>query len=109
MLADPDPVASSSSPKPRSGGRGAYTGDRSCSSSSGLSPPWGRASREESTPVLGCVSVGVGRTPPRPGGVRGVVGAGEVAAHQSFRNEGIVSCIAVISGVGRQPPGDHDV
>ena len=62
-----------------------------------------------STPVLGCVSVGVGRTPPRPGSVRGVVGAGEVAAHQSSRNEGIVSGTAVISGVGRWSPGDRNV
>ena len=60
---------------------------------------WGTSSR--STPVLGCVSVGVGRTPPRLGSVRGVVGA-EVAAHQSSGNEGIVSGIAVISGVGRR-------
>ena len=41
-------------------------------------------------PVLGRVSVGVGCTPPRPSSVRGVVGAGEVAAHQSSGNEGIV-------------------
>ena len=34
--------------------------------------------------------------------VRGVVGAGEVAAHQSSRNEGNVSGVAVISGVGRR-------
>ena len=33
---------------------------------------------------------------------RGVVRAGEVAAHQSSQNEGIVSGIAVISGVGRR-------
>ena len=62
-----------------------------------------------STPVLGRVLVGVGRTPPRPCRVRGVVGAGEVAAHQSSRNEGIVSGIAVISGVGRRSPCDRDV
>ena len=59
--------------------------------------------RSRSTPVLGRVSVGVGRTPPRPCSVRGVVGA-EVAAHQSSRNEGSVSGIVVISGVGRQSP-----
>ena len=39
---------------------------------------------------------------------RGVVGA-EVAAHQSSQNEGIVSGVAVISGVGRRSPGDRDV
>ena len=42
-----------------------------------------RDTRSRSTPVLGRVSVGVGLTPPRPGSVRGVVGAGEVAAHHS--------------------------
>ena len=51
-------------------------------------------------PVLGRVSVGVGCTPPRPGGVRDVVRAGEIAAHQSSRIESIVFGIAVISGVG---------
>ena len=38
-----------------------------------------------------------------------MVGAGEVAAHQSSRNEGNVSGVAVISGVGRQSPCDRDV
>ena len=68
-----------------------------------------RDTHSRSTPVLGRVSVGVGRTLLRPGNVRGVVRAGEVAAHQSSRNEGIVSGIAVISGVGRRSPGDRDV
>ena len=44
----------------------------------------------------------MGRTPPRSCSVWGVVGAGEAAAHQCSRNEGIVSGIAVISGVGRR-------
>ena len=61
------------------------------------------------TPVLGRVSVEVGRTPPRLCSVRGVVGAGEVAAHQSSGNEGNVSGIAVFSGVGRRSPCDRDV
>ena len=61
-----------------------------------------------STPVLGRVSVGVGHTPPRLSSVRGVVGA-EVAAHQSSRNEGIVSGIAVILGVGHRLPCGCDV
>ena len=43
----------------------------------------------QSTPVLGCTSVGVGCTPPRSGNVQGVVRAGEVAAHQSPGNEGL--------------------
>ena len=38
-----------------------------------------------------------------------MVVAGEVAAHQSSRNEGIFSGIAVISGVGRRSPCDRDV
>ena len=62
-----------------------------------------------STPVVGRVMVGVGRTPPRLCSVRGVVGTGEIAAHQSSGNEGIVSGIAVISGVGRWSPCDRDV
>ena len=61
-----------------------------------------------STPVLGCVSVMLGRTPPCSSSVWGVVRA-EVAAHQPSRNEGIVSGIAVISGVGRWSTCDHDV
>ena len=67
-----------------------------------------RNTYSRSTPVLGCVSVRVGRTPPRPDGVRGVVGAGEVAAHQSSGNESNVSGIAVFSGVGRRSPCDRD-
>ena len=61
-----------------------------------------------STPVLSRVSVGMGHTPPRPCSIPGVVGSGEVA-HQSSRNEGIVSGIAVISGVGCRSPCDRDV
>ena len=60
-------------------------------------------------PDLHLYSVGVGRTPPRPGSVKVLVGAGEVAAHLSSRNESIVSGIAVISGVGRRSPCDRDV
>ena len=63
-----------------------------------------RDTSSRSTPVLGRVSVGVVRAPPRSCLVWGVVGAGEVAAHQSSRNEGIVSHIAVISGVGCRLP-----
>ena len=62
-----------------------------------------------STPVLGHLSVGVGRTPPRSGGIRGVVGPGEVAARQYPGNEGFVSSIAVIPGVGCRSPCDSDV
>ena len=42
------------------------------------------------TPVLGRVSVEVGRSPPRSTRVWGVVRPGEVVAHQSSRNEGAV-------------------
>ena len=41
-----------------------------------------------SSPVFGCVLFGVGRSPSRSTRVRGVVGPGEVDAHQSSRNEG---------------------
>ena len=68
-----------------------------------------RDTRSRSTPVLGRVSVGVGCTPPRSCRVRDVVGAGEVPAHQPSRNEGNVSGVAVISGVSRHFPCDHDV
>ena len=68
-----------------------------------------RDTRSGSTPVLGRVSVGMGRTPPRTGSVQGVVGAGEVAAHQPSRNEGMVSGIAVISGVGCRSRRDRDM
>ena len=60
-------------------------------------------------PDLHLVSVGVGSTHPRSCRVRGVFGAGEVAAHQSSRNEGIVSGIAVISRVGHRSPCDRNV
>ena len=59
-------------------------------------------------PDLHLYSVRVGRTP-RSVCVRGVVGGGEVASHQSSRNEGDVSGIAVISGGGRWSSGDRDV
>ena len=58
--------------------------------------------------LFGRVSVLVGRTPPRSCSVWVVVGA-EVAVHHSSRNEGIVSGIAVISGVGRWSLCDRDV
>ena len=51
----------------------------------------------------------MGRAPPRSCSVQDVVGVGEVAAHQSSRNEGIVSGIAVVSGVGHRLSCDRDV
>ena len=68
-----------------------------------------RDALSRSTPVLGRLSIRVGRTPLRSGGIRGVVGPGEVAAHQSLGNESFVSGIAVIPGVGRRSPSDSDV
>ena len=59
--------------------------------------------------VLGRVSVGVGRSPPRSFLVRGVVGGGAVVAHQSFRDEGHVSGVAVVSGDSHRSSGDCDV
>ena len=43
-----------------------------------------------SSPVFGHVLFGVGRSPPRSTRVRDVVGLGEIAAHQSSRDEGSV-------------------
>ena len=68
-----------------------------------------RDTHSGSTPVLRLVSVGMGRTPPRSCRVRVVVAVGEVAARRSSQDEGIVSGIAVISGVGRWSPCDCDV
>ena len=50
-----------------------------------------------SSPVFGRVLFGVGRPPPRSTRVRGVVGPGEVAAHQSSRDEGAVLGPSVVS------------
>ena len=61
------------------------------------------------TSVFGRVSVGMESTPPRLVRVRGVVGGGEGAAYQSFRDEGNVSGIAVISGGGHWSSCDRDV
>ena len=50
-----------------------------------------------SSPVFGRVLFGVGRSPPQSTRVRGVVGPGEVAAHQSSRDEGAVLGLSVVS------------
>ena len=62
-----------------------------------------------SSPVFGCISVGVGRTSPRSCRVRDVVGVGAVVTHQSSRNEGDVLGIAVILGGGHRSSCDCDV
>ena len=62
-----------------------------------------------SSPVFGRVFVGVGRSPPRSKRVRGVVRPGEVAAHQSSRNEGPVPGSSGISGRCQRSPCDSDV
>ena len=56
-----------------------------------------------SLPVFGRVLFGVGRSPPRSKRVRGVVGPGEVAAHQSSRDEGSVPGPSVVSRCHRSP------
>ena len=61
-----------------------------------------------SSPVFGRVFVGVGCSPPRSKRVRGVVRPGEVAAHQSSRNEGPVPGSSGISRCQRSPC-DRDV
>ena len=62
-----------------------------------------------SVPAFGRISLGVRRTPPQSVCIQGVVGGGAVAAHQSFRNKGDASGIAVILGDGRRSSCDHDV
>ena len=62
-----------------------------------------------SSPVFGRVFVGVGCSPPRSKRVRGVVRPGEVAAHQSSRNEGPVPGSSGISRRCQRSPCDSDV
>ena len=62
-----------------------------------------------SSHVFGRVFVGVGCSPPRSKRVRGVVRPGEVAAHQSSRNEGPVPGSSGISGRCQRSPCDLDV
>ena len=62
-----------------------------------------------SSPVFGRVLFGVGRPPPRSTRVRGVVGPGEVAAHQSSRDEGAVLGPSVISRKCHRSSCDRDV
>ena len=61
-----------------------------------------------SSPVFGRVFVGVGRSPPRSKRVRGVVRPGEVAAHQSSRNEGPLPGSSGISGRCHRSSRDSD-
>ena len=62
-----------------------------------------------SSPVLGHVFVGVGRSPPRSKRVRGVVRPGKVAPHQSSRNKGPLSGSSGISGRCHRSSRDSDV
>ena len=62
-----------------------------------------------SSPVFGRVFVGVGRSPPRSKRVRGVVRPGEVAAHQSSRDEGPIPGSSGISRRSHRSPCDCDV
>ena len=62
-----------------------------------------------SSPVFGRVFVGVGRSPPRSERVQGVVRPGEVAAHQSSRNEGPLPGSSGILGRCHRSSRDSDV
>ena len=62
-----------------------------CSRSSSVDGGSIRDTCSGSSPVFGRVLFGMGRSPSRSTRVRGVVGPGKVAAHQSSRNEGLVS------------------
>ena len=62
-----------------------------------------------SSPVIGLVLLGVGRSPPRSTRVRGVVRPGEVASHQSSRNEGPLSGSSGLSRRRHRSSRDGDV
>ena len=62
-----------------------------------------------SSPVFGHVLLGVGRSPPRSTRVRGVVRPGEVAPHQSSRNEGPLSGSSGLSRRRHRSSCDGDV
>ena len=61
------------------------------------------------TPVFGHVLLEMRCSPPRSKHVRGVVGPGEVVAHQSFRDEGSILGSAGISRRCHRPLCDSDV
>ena len=62
-----------------------------------------------SSPVFGRSLFGVGRSPPRSTRVRGVVGPGKVAAHQSSGDEGSVLGLSVVSRRCHRSSRDSDV
>ena len=62
-----------------------------------------------SSPVFGRVLLGVGRSPPRPTRVWGVVRPGKVAPHQSSRNEGPLSGSSGLSRRSHRSSRDSDV
>ena len=62
-----------------------------------------------SSPVFGRVLLGVGRSPPRSTRVRGVVRPGEVAPHQSSRDEGPLSGSSGLSRRSHRSSRDSDV
>ena len=62
-----------------------------------------------SSPVFGRVLLGVGRSPPRSTRVQGVVRPGEVAPHQSSRNEGPLSESSGLSRRRHRSSRDGDV
>ena len=70
---------------------------------------WIRDTCSGSSPVFGRVWFGMGRSPSRSTRVRGVVRPGEVAAHQSSRNEGLVSGSSGFSRRCHRSSRDSDV
>ena len=62
-----------------------------------------------SSPIFGRVLFRVGRSTPQSTRVRGVVGPGEVAAHQSSRDEGAVLGPSVVSRRCHRSSRDSDV
>ena len=62
-----------------------------------------------SSPVFGRVLLGVGRSPPRSTRVQGVIRPGEVASHQSSRNEGPLSGSSGLSRRCHRSSRDGDV
>ena len=77
------------------------------------SPSHGGAFRDACSgpsPVFGRCPVGIGRTPPRSVGVRGVVvSAGEFSAHQSPGDESLIPGSSVLPGDGHGSPCGCDV
>ena len=79
----------------------------------GEEPPFDRGSIRDtcsgSSPVFGRVLFGAERSPPRSTRVRGVIGPGKVAAHQSSRDEGSALAPSIVSRRCHRSSRDSDV